>query len=206
MTQPANRPAAVFTEHGDTADVGKSESERAWLELSRHWPQLIPPDRSIEAPESTIMHASAANSDSVLIACPHCHTLVRVPENRLADNPTCSRCKSSVTGGEVVTLDTQSYETHTTRSGLPVLVDYWAPWCGPCRAMAPVLERFASDRRTQLQVGKLNTDENADIVTRLGIRSIPTLILFRDGKEIARRAGSSDLGSLARWVDDALKR
>jgi thioredoxin 2 len=205
MTQPANRPAAVFTEHGDKADVGKSESERAWLELSRHWPQLIPPDPSIEAPEGTIMHASAANSDSVLIACPECHTLVRVPESRLSEHPSCARCKSSVADGKVVTLDAQSYETHTVRSGLPVLVDYWAPWCGPCRAMAPVLERFASERRTQLQVGKLNTDENPDIATRLGIRSIPTLILFREGREIARRSGSSDLGSLNRWVDDVIQ-
>lgn len=152
------------------------------------------------------MHASAANSDSVLIACPECHTLVRVPEHRLNEHPTCARCKSVVTAGEPVTLDAQSYQTHTTRSGLPVLVDFWAPWCGPCRAMAPVLDRLASERSTQLQVGKLNTDENQELAGSLGIRSIPTLILFRDGKEVARRSGSSDFGSLTRWLDDALSR
>ncbi len=151
------------------------------------------------------MHASATKSDSVLVACPECHALVRVPEDRLGDEPTCARCKSPVVPGVPVTLDSQSFDTHTTRSGLPVLVDFWAPWCGPCRAMAPVLDRVADERRTQLQVGKLNTDQSPEIAGRLGIRSIPTLILYRDGKELARRSGSSDSGSLAQWLDSALR-
>ena len=150
------------------------------------------------------MHASATKSDSILVACPECHTLARVPEARLSDAPVCARCKSSVVSGHPVTLDAQSFATHTTRSGLPVLVDFWAPWCGPCRAMAPVLDRVADERRTQLQVGKLNTDENQELAGSLNIRSIPTLILFRDGKELARRSGSSDFGSLARWLDESL--
>ena len=151
------------------------------------------------------MHPSATKPDSVLVACPACHTLVRVPQHRLGDQPSCARCKSSVASGEPVTLDAQSFETHTTRSGLPVLVDFWAPWCGPCRAMAPVLDRVADERRTEIQVGKLNTDENQELAGRLGIRGIPTLILYRDGKEIARRSGASDFGSLARWLDDSLR-
>jgi thioredoxin 2 len=151
------------------------------------------------------MHASV-KSDPVLIPCPECHTLVRVPEDRLGDEPTCARCKSPVLPGFPLTLDTQSFETHTKRSGLPVLVDFWAPWCAPCRAMAPVLDRVASERRTRLQVGKLNTDENQELAGQLGIRSIPTLILYRGGKEIARRSGSSDFNSLAQWLDDTLRR
>src|SRR5262245_20658278 len=142
------------------------------------------------------MHAAAAKSDSVLVACPECHTLVRVPADRLADNPTCASCKSQVVDGQPVSLDAQSFETHTSRASQPVLVDFWAPWCGPCRAMSPLLDRVADERRTQLQVGKINTDEQQDLAMRFGIRSIPTLVLFRDGKEIARRSGSSDFGSL----------
>jgi thioredoxin 2 len=152
------------------------------------------------------MHATAIKSDTVLVACPECHALVRVPEDRLGDEPTCARCKSPVVPGFPITLDAQSFATHTTRSGLPVLVDFWAPWCGPCRSMAPVLDRVADERRTQVQVGKLNTDQHQDLIGRLGIRSIPTLILYRDGKELARRSGSSDFGSLAQWLDSALSR
>jgi thioredoxin 2 len=151
------------------------------------------------------MHASAAKSDTVLVACPECHTLVRVPYHRLGEDPTCGRCKSPVASGHPITLDALSFETHSTRSGFPVLVDFWAPWCGPCRAMAPVLDRVAAERRTQLQVGKLNTDENQELAGKLGIRSIPTLILYRDGREIARRSGSSDFNSLARWIDGSLR-
>lgn len=151
------------------------------------------------------MHAAMKNSDSILVPCPSCHTLVRVPEDRLGDDPTCGRCKSAVLTGEPVNLDAESFETHTTRSGLPVLVDFWAPWCPPCRAMAPLLDRIADEQRTALQVGKVNTDENQELAGRLGIRSIPTLILYRDGREIARRTGSSDFQSLARWLEESLR-
>ncbi|MEP7242181.1 MAG: thioredoxin TrxC [Gammaproteobacteria bacterium] len=150
------------------------------------------------------MHSHATKSDPILVACPECHTLVRVPQDRLGDNPTCARCKSTVTTGKPLALDAQSFETHTQRSSFPVLVDFWAPWCGPCRAMAPVLDQVAAARRTQLQIGKINTDEQQALAGRFNIRSIPTLILFSNGKEIARRSGSSDAGSLSRWIDESL--
>ncbi len=154
------------------------------------------------------MHSTANSPDDrkVVVACPHCHTLVRVPEARLGDNPTCGKCKQAIVTGQPVKLDTPAFQTHTGRSDLPVLVDFWAEWCGPCRSMSPVLDRLAVDRRTQLQVGKVNTDENQQLAGQLGIRSIPTLILFKGGREVARRAGASDLGSLSRWVDETLAR
>jgi thioredoxin 2 len=130
--------------------------------------------------------------------------MVRVPQDRLGDNPTCAHCKAHVITGKPVPLTASSFDAHTLRSGLPVLVDFWAPWCGPCRAMAPQLDRVADEHRTTLQVAKVNTDENPELAGRFGIRSIPTLILFRNGREVARRAGVSDFNSLARWLDDAL--
>jgi thioredoxin 2 len=152
------------------------------------------------------MPASATKSDSVLVACPECHTLVRVPADRLGDRPSCAHCRSQVVDGQPVILDAQSFETHTARGSQPVLVDFWAPWCGPCRAMSPVLDRVADERRTELQVGKINTDEQQELAARFGIRSIPTLVLFRGGKEVARRSGSSDFRSLSSWLDESLAR
>lgn len=142
--------------------------------------------------------------DPVVIACPSCHALVRVPADRLGDDPRCAKCKGSVQTEKPVALDQNSFDTHVARAGFPVLVDFWAPWCGPCRQMAPGLDKLAGERRSQLQVAKVNTDENPQLSGRYGIRGIPTLILFRDGAEIARQTGALDSASLNRWVSQAL--
>jgi len=150
-------------------------------------------------------HTNAV-ADSSLVVCPECHAIVRVPSARLEDHPRCSRCKAELLSGKPVALDGASYPVHTGRSSLPVLVDFWAPWCGPCRMMAPVLDQLAQQRATRLQVAKLNTDEQPDIAGRLNIRSIPTLILFREGREIARQSGAVNGAALERWLDTALQR
>lgn len=128
-----------------------------------------------------------------------------MPSARLEDHPRCSRCKSPLLPGKAVALDAASFALHTGRSSLPVLVDFWAPWCGPCRMMAPVLDKLAQQRATRLQVAKLNTDEQPDVAGRFNIRSIPTLILFRDGREIARQSGAVNGGALERWLDTVLQ-
>lgn len=141
---------------------------------------------------------------SLLVACPQCHSLVRVPEVRALEHPKCPRCKAQILNGEPVALDGAAFAAHVERATLPVLVDFWAPWCGPCRMMAPVLDRTAELRATELRVAKINTDEQPQLAGRFGIRSIPTLILFREGREIARQSGAVDAATLARWLDRAL--
>jgi thioredoxin 2 len=144
-----------------------------------------------------------AAAEPLHIACPGCHTLVRVPPGRLSEHPTCSRCKSQILGAAPVALDAQSFQTHI-RADLPVIVDFWAPWCGPCQMMAPVLEQAAQQFATKVQLAKINTDEEQALAARFGIRSIPTLILFHRGRELARHSGAVDGARLARWIESAL--
>jgi thioredoxin 2 len=148
------------------------------------------------------MNAAAANS--ILAACPQCHSVVRVPSDRSSQHPKCPRCKSELLTGTPVALDKASFATYVERTTLPVLVDFWAPWCGPCRTMAPILDRTAQGRAATLQVAKVNTDEQPELAGRFNIRSIPTLILFREGQEVARQSGAVDGGTLTRWLDSTL--
>jgi thioredoxin 2 len=142
----------------------------------------------------------------ILAACPQCHAIVRVPSARSDEHPKCPRCKSELLTGTTVALDEAGFTTFVERTTLPVLVDFWAPWCGPCRMMTPVLERAAHERATALQVAKVNTDEQQELAARFNIRSIPTLILFRDGRELARQSGAVDGSTLSLWLDSSLTR
>ncbi len=132
--------------------------------------------------------------------CPHCNGVNRVPEDRLAAGPRCGKCKRPLFDGHPVNLTAASFERHVTRSDLPVLVDFWAPWCGPCKMMAPVFQQAAAELEPRLRLAKVNTEEEPQLAARYGIRSIPTLVLFRGGREVARQAGAMDLASLVAWA------
>jgi len=142
-------------------------------------------------------------SETVHVVCPKCGATNRVPRARLADGPTCGKCKQPLFDGHPVELDGVSFERQVTSSDLPVVVDFWAPWCGPCHAMAPHFERAARELEPEVRLDKLNTEEERLVASRYNIRSIPTLVLFKGGREVARQSGAMDSGNLVRWVRSA---
>ena len=139
-------------------------------------------------------------SELLHIVYPHCLSVNRVPGTRLSQGPKCGRCHVPLFTGHPIALTASDFDLHATRNDIPLVVDFWAPWCGPCRMMAPAFEQAAKILEPQGRLAKVNTDEEQALGARFGIQSIPTMIVLRGGREVARQSGALGLQDLVRWV------
>ncbi len=135
------------------------------------------------------------------VVCGHCDSVVRLPDNRLADAPRCPKCRQPLFEGNPVELTQVNFARHVERNDLALVVDFWAPWCGPCIAMAPYFASAAKALEPRLRFAKLNTQDEPGPAAQMNIRSIPTLIVFRGGREIARQSGALDTAALTHWLN-----
>jgi thioredoxin 2 len=134
------------------------------------------------------------------VVCPHCQAVNRLPAARLSEHANCGRCHQALFTGQPVELTADTFQTHLSRNDIPVLVDFWAPWCGPCKMMAPAFAQAAAELEPHVRLAKINTEAEPALGSQFGVRSIPTLALFRGGSEVARQAGAIGAADIVRWA------
>ena len=135
------------------------------------------------------------------IVCPHCDTINRIPAERLFQHPRCGQCKEALFNGHPLELTGRNFQKHIARNDIPVVVDFWAAWCGPCKMMAPAYAQAAAALEPKVRLAKLNTEQDQVIAGQFNIRSIPTLVLFKSGHETARLSGAMSTADIVRWVN-----
>jgi len=139
-------------------------------------------------------------SESLHVVCPLCNAVNRIPAARSAEKPNCGNCHESLFTGHPQELSSSTFQNHIRRNDIPVVVDFWAPWCSPCKMMAPAFEQAAAQLEPAVRLTKLNTETEQAIAAQFNIRSIPTLVMFGNGREIARQAGAMNASDIVRWV------
>lgn len=145
-----------------------------------------------------------SSADVLQLVCPTCMTLNRVPSGKLSDQPKCGKCKNLLITGQPVIANEQNFSRLISKSDLPVVVDFWAPWCGPCKGFAPTFSAVAAEMATQMSFVKLDTEENPQTSAQFQIRSIPTLMIFHKGKEVARLSGALPKPQFVQWLQQSV--
>jgi thioredoxin 2 len=143
-------------------------------------------------------------TNAMTIVCSHCATLNRVPADRPALQAKCGGCHKLLFDGQPAAVDEAGFERHLQHDGIPILLDVWAPWCGPCRSMAPMFQRAAAVLEPGVRLLKLNSDESPRVSAQLGVRGIPALYLFQHGRTLAQTAGARDTSGIVGWVREHL--